>query len=156
MNTDNLNMESETLPLLRPYLETELEKIRLLGLSKTVKVFALSDILFNILYSIYFTKFYIFMIIPGYLGYYGSSNFHINFTSIYAIVLLFELLFKLYFIFISINLFYFIYNVFFFSISIYVLGIITKFIRELKSTDIELIIDLQSGWKPRSIPFVYY
>lgn len=156
MNTDNLNMESETLPLLRPYQEPELIKIRLLGLSKTVQFFALSDILFNILFAIYFSKIYILIIVPSYLGFYGSSNFHINYTSIYAISLLFQLFFKFYFIFVSINLLYFIYNVFFFSISIYELGIITKFIRELKSTDNELVIDLQSGWKPRSIPFVYY
>ena len=50
----------------------------------------------------------------------------------------------------------FIFNTIFFLMSIYILGIVTKFISSIRELSIENQQDLKAGWRPRSIPFVYY
>ena len=46
------SFNGETLPLLRPFSDDENIKLRILGLSKTVKVFAISDIFITLSYTI--------------------------------------------------------------------------------------------------------
>ena len=157
MNIDQTyTSTNESLPLLRPYTDDENIKIRILGLSKTVRLFTFSDILFNIFYALWYSPYYLLMIIPSYIGFYGCNNYNEGYVSVYAVINFLELFTKLIAIFYSSNIIYFSINVIFFFMAIYILGIITKFISELKELSFENLQDLRDGWKPRSIPFVYF
>lgn len=156
MNSKGIFKSRETLPLVMPPDENDSLKLRILGLAKTVRLLAVTDCVFYLVYMFYFSFWFILSLIPAMLGYYGTKNFEPKVVTFYALSLILNCFFRGLEIIYSPSYSMFFFNVIMFFFQLYFINLVTTFINELRTLDNELISHLRQGWQPRVITFIYY
>jgi len=130
-------------------------KLRILGIAKTVKLLAFLDILFSIYYAFVINPWCVVLSVLSWCGYYGSKKFKYNYILLYSISVVIYIIIKSIILLYSTVAIYIVINLLSVFTEIYLLFIVFKFYRELRELSGEILNELQEGWEPRIISFVY-
>ena len=129
LNQDGYIATGPGLPTDDPNMNT---KLRLTGLSKTVKFLGILDVIFSLYYS--FTIFWpcIFLAFLSWCGYYGAKKFKANYIMAYIICICIYTILKGVFIYYSGDPLTSLFSVLSFIVEIYLLTVVCKFYKDLK------------------------
>jgi len=157
MDYKSFDDNENALPLLDPPNTEEKKQTRIVGLAKTLKLLAITDIMFNVIFTIfYFNFWYILPIIAAYMGYHGTKTYKSDYILVYGISVSISLIIKFFVIFYSTGWFYLLFNVFSFGTDLFLLTVIVKLITEIRNMDEDMYDTLYHGWEPRNVRFIYF
>ena len=154
LNNDGyITSNTGELPQTDPTFE---KKIRVIGLSKTVRFLGIFDIIFSIYYT--FTVLWpcLFLAFLSWCGYYGAKKFKPPYIVAYIVSLIIYTIIKFVILVYSESVLYGIFNSISVVMEIYLLYAVYKFYNDLNSLPDDSLEELRNGLEPRTISFIYW
>lgn len=129
-------------------------KLKLIGMAKTVKFLAAIDIFFSIYYCFTMHWACIFLSFLSWCGYYGSKKYNKHYVLGYIFCILIYTIIKSILIYYSNSIGAGIFNTISLIMEIYLLYIVSKFYNKMSKSNMSTFVELREGWEPRIISFV--
>lgn len=129
-------------------------KLKIIGMAKTVKFLAALDILFSLYYCFTMQWACIFLCFLSWCGYYGSKKYNTKYVLGYILCIVIYSIVKFILIFYSISIGVGIFNSISVLMEIYLLYIVSKFYIIMNKAPMSTLVELREGWEPRIISFV--
>ena len=154
LNKDGyITSSSELLPQTDPVIE---KKIRVLGLSKSVRYLGVLDIIFSIYYAFAVYWPCLFLSFLGWCGYYGAKKFKSPYLIAYMVCIGIYTILKMVLLGYSSTILYGIINTISLIMEIYLGYIVFRFYKDLTDLSDENLEELRNGYEPRVISFIYW
>lgn len=130
-------------------------KVKILGFAKNIKFYAFIDTLFDLYITIFVFWPFIFLVFLSICGVYGANKFDSRYIYAYLIGDFIKLICKVFIAIYSPTIPTLIISWIICFISLLYINTIFRFYKQLTYTSIEDIGDLQAGWEPRRVRFVF-